>query len=291
MKNVLVVANFKAGRRRALSFKKRIMKFLFKSCERFKFIGVEDLNYQDFGGIDTIIVVGGDGTLNSVLPYANGKNLGVIPCGTANLLAQKLGIPTNLNRALEVIKSGVVLEIDKLDVNGRECVLRCGLGYDANIICHTPQSLKNRFGYFAYFIAGILYGFRLKKRWYTLKMDGVEGKVSASCIIAANSANMFRNLVNVGDSNLTDGAFEVFILKVDNPILFFVEFLKILFNLKINTAYTLFLHAKTLEIWANYFNLHVDGEPVKGCEKLTVKVSDEKVKVFSPFGAKTLVNS
>ena len=50
------------------------------------------------------LVVGGDGTVNKALPYLvnTTKTLGIIPCGTANLLASKLGI-NSISKALKVI--------------------------------------------------------------------------------------------------------------------------------------------------------------------------------------------
>ena len=282
MKNVIVVANFNAGRKRAVRYKKRIMSFLFKHAENFRFTTVEDLPSQNFDNVDTIMVVGGDGTLNGVLPYAEGRTIALIPSGTANLFASKLGISENLNKALKTVQEGCVREFDLIDVNGRPCVLRCGFGYDSNIICHTPQSLKNRFGYFAYFVAGILYGFRLKKRAYTITLNGETGQVGASCIIVANSANMFKNLVSVGNSELSDGRFELFILKVQNPILFFIEFLKILFGIKLNTAYAQFLHTDRFEVKSSYLNYHVDGEGRKSSESLVFTISPQKIKIYSP---------
>ena len=282
MKNVIVVANFNAGRKRAVRYKKRIMSFLFKHAENFRFTTVEDLPSQNFDNVDTIMVVGGDGTLNTVLPYAMGRTIALIPSGTANLFASKLGISENLNNALMNLQAGNIKEFDLIEVNGQPCVLRCGFGYDANIICHTPQSIKNKFGYFAYFVAGILYGFRLKKRAYTLTLNGETGQVGASCIIVANSANMFKNLVNVGNSDLSDGMFEVFILKVQKPILFFIEFLKIIFGIKMNTAYANFFQTNRLEIKSSYLNYHVDGEGRKSSESLVVTISPQKIKIYVP---------
>ena len=92
--NVLIVANFSAGRKQAIKYKKRIQKFLLVRQIYFRFINIDQLQEVDMDLFDTILVVGGDGTVNKVLPYLVNTNttLGIIPCGTANLLASKLGI-------------------------------------------------------------------------------------------------------------------------------------------------------------------------------------------------------
>ena len=112
---------------------------------------------------DTIIAMGGDGTVNKVANCVvnTDKVLGIIPTGTANLLAAKLGLSMDLKKTLKVIESGKTKSIDMMLINDKNSILRCGFGYDSDIICKTPQSLKNKFGYLAYFIAGIIFMMRL----------------------------------------------------------------------------------------------------------------------------------
>ena len=147
MKNVLVVSNYRAGRKTAILNKKKLRKFLYKNSENFKIIDICDVDNIDITEFDTIIAMGGDGTVNKVIPLIinTDKTLGIIPCGTANLLAAKLGIPTNLKKALKILKKGKIKKIDVVDINGIPSILRFGLGYDADIIGKTPQSLKNKF--------------------------------------------------------------------------------------------------------------------------------------------------
>ena len=104
MNNVLIVANFSAGRKQAIKYKKKIQKFLLRKRASFHFITIDQLSEADMDLFDTILVVGGDGTVNKVLPYLvnTTKTLGIIPCGTANLLASKLGI-NSISKALKVI--------------------------------------------------------------------------------------------------------------------------------------------------------------------------------------------
>ena len=113
MKNVLVICNYKAGRKTAILNKKKLKKFLFKNAEKFKIIDICSDSELDVTDYDTIIAMGGDGTINQVIPYLinTNKTLGIIPCGTANLLAAKLGIPTDLKKALKIIKEGWIAQL------------------------------------------------------------------------------------------------------------------------------------------------------------------------------------
>lgn len=284
MKNALVVFNYNAGRKKAILHKKIIHKFLLKRCSLFKFVSIDELDNTDLNGYDTVFAVGGDGTVNKVARIIAGTDmtLAIIPCGTANLLAAKLGIPSNLKKALKIIDKNHIKIIDALNINDFPSFLRCGFGYDSDIICKTPQSIKNDFGYFAYFLAGIIFALKLNIRTYDINFDGKDIKMKASCIIVANSANMYRNWVSVGRKNeLDDGLMDVFVLNTKNPVSFFIEFLKILLNIKFNTKKTKYFKTNKLTIKNNWVACHIDGEKMKLKNDINISVIPQILNVYS----------
>lgn len=283
MKNVLVINNPNAGRKKAAKYKKLVIQFLLRKNCSFKTIEISKLTSTDFEDFDTVFAIGGDGTVNKVIPYIvnTDKVLGIIPCGTANLLAAKLNIPTNPKKALEIINHSVIKNVDVLKVQDKYSVLRLGLGYDSDIICKTPQSLKNKFGYFAYFLAGILFALRLKQKSYTIFFNDKKLSILATCIIVANAGNMYRNLVSISNNcNLQDGKFEVFILKVKNPITFFIEFLGIIFNYKNSNSKAMYFQTNELLIKNEFLTGHIDGEKQKFKDDIKINIVPKSVKVF-----------
>lgn len=283
MKNVLVINNPNAGRKKAAKYKKLLIQFLLRKNCSFKTIEISKLTSTDFEEFDTVFAIGGDGTVNKVIPYIvnTDKVLGIIPCGTANLLAAKLNIPTNPKKALEIINHSVIKNVDVLKVQDKYSVLRFGLGYDSDIICKTPQSLKNKFGYFAYFLAGILFALRLKQKSYTIFFNNKKLSILATCIIVANAGNMYRNLVSISNNcNLQDGKFEVFILKVKNPITFFIEFLGIIFNYKNSNSKAMYFQTNELLIKNEFSTGHIDGEKQKFKDDIKINIVPKSVKVF-----------
>lgn len=283
MKNVLVINNPNAGRKKAAKYKKLLIQFLLRKNCSFKTIEISKLTSTDFEDFDTVFAIGGDGTVNKVIPYIvnTDKVLGIIPCGTANLLAAKLNIPTNPKKALEIINHSVIKNVDVLKVQDKYSVLRLGLGYDSDIICKTPQSLKNKFGYFAYFLAGILFALRLKQKSYTIFFNNKKLSILATCIIVANAGNMYRNLVSISNNcNLQDGKFEVFILKVKNPITFFIEFLGIIFNYKNSNSKAMYFQTNELLIKNEFSTGHIDGEKQKFKDDIKINIVPKSVKVF-----------
>lgn len=284
MKNVLVINNPNAGRKKAAIYKKLVIQFLLRKNCHFKTIEISKLTSTDFEGFDTIITIGGDGTVNKVIPHIinTDKVLGIIPCGTANLLAAKLNIPFNPKKALEIINRSDIKDIDVLKVQEQYSILRTGFGYDSDIICKTPQSLKNKFGYFAYFLAGILFALRLKQKSYTLFFNDKKLSILATCIIIANAGNMYRNLVSISNNcNLQDGKFDVFILKVKNPITFFLEFLGIIFNYKNSNSKAMYFQAEELLIKNDFSTGHIDGEKQKFRDDIKINIIPKSVKIFS----------
>lgn len=287
MKKILVVENINAGKKNAVSADKIIEEFYLGKDVELNIVGIEDVSEDNVKNSDVIITVGGDGTVNKVVPFAMkfDKPIGVIPCGTANLLSAKLKIPTDFKKALQVIENGQKLKIYVLKVNDNYSVLRTGFGYDADIICKTPQSLKNKFGYFSYFVAGVLFALRLKQQVYHLTYDNDKKlSVLATCLIIANAGNMYKNVVSISKNcRLDDGKFDVFILKVKNPILFFIEFLQIIFDKKSSNSKAMYFQTKNISIKNDYCVCHIDGEKQKIRDNIKIETIPCAVYVFSNF--------
>ena len=114
-------------------------------------------------GADLILVAGGDGTINEVV---NGMirsqvPLGILPAGTANVLASELGIAKTMERAAESLTecSEERIALGKLSADWLETpryfLLMAGVGLDAEIVYDLNLSLKEKVGKAAYWIAGL----------------------------------------------------------------------------------------------------------------------------------------
>ena len=111
-------------------------------------------------GCDALFVAGGDGTLNEVMNGLAAAGLlddivvGVVPLGTGNDFAAALGIPNEVEGALDVLLSGRERRIDLGEVNGRVFMNTSGGGFIAEAsVAVTPQ-LKTITGRLAYLIGG-----------------------------------------------------------------------------------------------------------------------------------------
>ena len=71
-------------------------------------------------GIDIVVAIGGDGTINEVgraLIHTQ-TALGIIPCGSGNGLARHLGIPMDVRKAIQLINEGYSECIDYGKIDG-----------------------------------------------------------------------------------------------------------------------------------------------------------------------------
>ncbi len=88
--------------------------------------GIRDLHCHDFeeadwtenlGYRDTVIVAGGDGSVNraAAVCRATGATLAILPSGTANDFARNLGLPDQPQALCELIASGITQTVDVAD--------------------------------------------------------------------------------------------------------------------------------------------------------------------------------
>ena len=111
--------------------------------------------------VDTIVAVGGDGTVNEVLNGIVGSDvaMGIIPTGTANDLASYYRLPRNIENACDIILQRRILRADLILVNNRYFITAGGLGFPSEV-----ASIVNRFK--SRSRAGILLGQILASKLY-----------------------------------------------------------------------------------------------------------------------------
>ncbi len=107
-------------------------------------------------GARLVVAAGGDGTVNEVINGLHSDaTLGVLPLGTANVLARELGLPLDAGKACRRIVEGETIRMDlgvATDEAGVERKFSCmaGIGFDANVIKAVPSRLKRDLGVMAF---------------------------------------------------------------------------------------------------------------------------------------------
>lgn len=169
-------------------------------------------------GADVVLACGGDGTIRHVAQVlaGSGTAMGLLPTGTANLLARNLamviGDPAKAtrialsgdNRAIDV---GWVL-IDNRDEE-QVFLVMAGVGFDAAIMAGAPHELKARLGSLAYFVSGFR-ALSAPRAPITLVVDGrVEPPRRVRTVVVGNCGKLLAGLVLLPAARVDDGLLDV----------------------------------------------------------------------------------
>ena len=161
-----------------------------------------------------VLAAGGDGTVAEVMAAAHqrGMPIGIVPRGTANIVARELGLPAGwrsaTRRALERFPS--TRPVDLVRVNDGYSALAAGIGFDAAVMRHTPQALKYWLGRAAYLVTGAWLLPRARLFDCTIRADGEETQLTAVVVLVVNAgmlgASPFRFGPNIA---IDDGWLDV----------------------------------------------------------------------------------
>ena len=144
-------------------------------------------------GYELLIAAGGDGTLSAVATGLHQTDIpmGILPVGTGNGLARDLGIPLNIEKALQVIFSRSAVKIlDAIQVQDRFYLLNLSAGLTPRAMEETPREQKRQIGRMAYILAGLRVLGGVQPSTYYLTIDGRDIKVRASEVLLLNSMNL-----------------------------------------------------------------------------------------------------
>lgn len=113
------------------------------------------------GVADVIVAAGGDGTINEVVNGMAAAGLpdlpplGVVPLGTANVLAHELGLTGSAARIGQQLATGPARAVHAGVANGRLFTMMAGVGMDARVVAGIDPGLKRRIGKGAYALGGL----------------------------------------------------------------------------------------------------------------------------------------
>ncbi len=132
-------------------------------------------------GCYALVVAGGDGTINEVVdgltqPLGAGEApvaLGILPLGTANVLARELAIPRDPRRAAAIVLAGQRRSIVLGEADGRAFSLMAGVGFDAAVVANIDPGLKRRLRQGAYVWETLRQAFRFRFPRYLVEVEGV----------------------------------------------------------------------------------------------------------------------
>lgn len=235
-------------------------------------------------GVDIVVAVGGDGTVNEVARAIVHSNtaLGIMPCGSGNGLARHLLLPMNLKKSIEIINACEIRDLDYGVINGYPFFCTCGMGFDAFISQKFAEAGKR--GPITYAENILREGLKYEPETYVVEDENGVHQYKAFLISCANASQYGNNAYIAPQASLTDGMMDITILEpftvLDVPSLSFQLFNKTIDqNSRIKT-----LKEKKITIHRTQEGVfHYDGDPTMGGKDLEVEIIPKGLKVMAPI--------
>ena len=239
-------------------------------------------------GVDRVLMWGGDGTvrraINTIVDEKLDASIGILPAGTANLLANNLGIPLDLRGAVDVAVHGDPRPIDVGRMNGTYFAVMAGAGFDALMIRDADEgALKEKYGKVGYVVAGVK-NRDVSPAQATIALDGQPWyHGDAACVIIANVGTILGGLQAFPDASPTDGLLDVGVVSARSS----TEWLRVLTSATLKRAekspLTKMATARKIEIrFDRTLPWEVDGGARDREKKFTVKCKPSAVRICQP---------
>lgn len=216
MRKILIIINRKAGTDR----EKRMGEAIHRHLPAGEFaVETTYLQYLGHGadlareavqrGVDTVVAVGGDGSINEIAQglLGSGTALAIVPLGSGNGLARALKIPLDAGLALQLVATGERRPMDAGFANDHLFLSNAGVGFDALIADRFRHSKKRGLINYARLVIGGFYAYRPAA--YNIRVDGEEQGKKAFLMTVANGNQFGYEFKLAPQASVFDGMLDV----------------------------------------------------------------------------------
>lgn len=232
-----------------------------------------------------VIAVGGDGTINEVAAALRDSStaLGIIPCGSGNGLARHLGIPMNVEKALEIINLDNIEALDYCTANDRPFFCTCGVGFDAHVSQKFAEARKR--GPLSYIQKTLVEYLKYRCKTYSIEMNDRVVTEKAFVIACGNASQYGNNAFITPRASMHDGLIDVTVIHPFTPldtavlgVLLFTRHIDQDTNINTFRTSELTIHRPKPDV------MHIDGEPIMMDADIHIKCHKAGIKIFLPVG-------
>ncbi|MFH1133965.1 MAG: diacylglycerol kinase family protein [Nanoarchaeota archaeon] len=242
---------------------------------------------RDNEGYASVVAVGGDGTINSVVNGLAGQQtpLGIIPAGSVNRIAKSLGIPSGLSASTDLLLSQDHHPVDLGEVNGAYFLGWLSAGFDAETVRtieQHPRLKQITFGRKSLNIPLYLaIGFSsLLRSDFAPKVTTPEAEISGSLVQVSNFAHYPGGWKLFPRASPQDGKLDV-LIHLDGRLPALTKTLISSFHGNHLTLRSVrYLQQEELRIDGHQIPLQADGEFI-GYTPVTVRTHANKIRVLA----------
>lgn len=231
---------------------------------------------------DIVVAVGGDGTIYEVVNGIAGSSihLGIIPAGTGNDFARTVGIPENVDDALEIILKNNITRIDMGCVNGNYFMNFVSVGFDVQVMKEMEVVKKYVSGTWAYIVSVFKALLNYKGTKVHLLLDNQLIEKEVLLVTAANGKYFGGGMMIAPDADLRDGYFDVCVVNKLSKLRLIRLFPTIFKGTHIREPEVDYYKAKQVEILSDNSFVNCDGEII-GTTPITVKIADFQLNLIT----------
>lgn len=234
MQEISIYINAKSSTSDRFDWQKGLEEVLFRSQLNFRSPTTiaeleEGLESDARSGVDSIISIGGDGTVNTMIQKLAGTNLNlyVAPGGTANDLASELNSKRVMKELSHVVRAKNTKKMDLININGRYMATNGGIGFAANV-AEKINDLRKKFPAFKrlmgvtgraiypFMAASEFLSINYKIYEFYIESEQFTGKVRSPLIMVNNQKTIGQTFEVAPQTKNDDGSFNVTILTHNN---------------------------------------------------------------------------
>jgi diacylglycerol kinase (ATP) len=244
---------------------------------------------------DALVVVGGDGTVRSIAPFAAKAKVPLlhVPMGTENLLARAFGMRRDGASVVNAIEQGSRVAIDLAIANNEPMVLMVSGGFDAAVVADVSQHRGHAISKWSYMraVGRCLKAFRTPSVCITVDdqvaVDGVQGWA-----VVANAPDYGARLDPAPHAKIDDGLLEVVFLPCRTRLGFVAWVVLARMGMHLKRRYAVSLAGRSVQIAYDHATpIQIDGDMPSGqanMKTLCVSVSPDQLTIIVPPTAKAI---
>ena len=167
------------------------------------------------GGLDRLVVAGGDGTVNEVINgLADPSRIPILhlPTGTANQLARSLDLPFDPEKLVGILEQGPIRRIDMGLAGNRRFLSLVSSGFDARVAEEVKKYRGNTLGYSRYFFPIL----KVFASHHPARLEAIidnEQRIAGCNVMVLKVREYGGALVFAEEARLDSGRFEVCVLE------------------------------------------------------------------------------
>lgn len=230
---------------------------------------------------DTLIVVGGDGTVheavNGIIDPQRMK-LVLIPAGTGNDFCDAAGITADVDATLDKLLHGEAKDTDYIELDGRRSLNSGGMGMDVEVLERCERgALKGRIKYVCSLVASMFafHGYKVR-----VSVNGETFEENALIVAICNGPNFGGGIRICPGAEIDDGRLELVVVRQMSFFGIIKTFIGLLRGKILESPQTLHYYCDKVSVLPEHAHtVQLDGELYEECYAFNAKLG-QGLKIY-----------